>query len=98
MSMHYVVSIHQNRLKFTEYKSYTNLKIEIQIRSILQHGWAEIEHDLGYKGAKGIPDEFKRDFNRISALLETADNEFDRLRFNKTENFKIMLKYFINKF
>ncbi|MBU1217546.1 (p)ppGpp synthetase [bacterium] len=80
MSMHYVVSMLKNRLKFTEYKPYKDLKIEIQIRSILQHGWAEIEHDLGYKGAKGIPSEFKRDFNRISALLETADKEFDRLR------------------
>lgn len=54
MSMHYVVSILKSRLKFTEYKPYKDLKIEIQIRSILQHGWAEIEHDLGYKGAKGI--------------------------------------------
>lgn len=80
MSMHYVVSISNTRLELAEYKLYKELKFEIQIRSVLQHGWAEIEHDLGYKEAKGIPAEFKRDFNRISALLETADNEFDRLR------------------
>lgn len=80
MSMHYVVSISSNRAKLAEYKNLKSLRFEIQIRSILQHGWAEIEHDLGYKGAKGIPSEFKRDFNRIAALLETADNEFNRLR------------------
>lgn len=80
MSLHYVASISNNRLKLAEYKPYKGLKFEIQIRSILQHGWAEIEHDLGYKGAKGIPSGFKRDFNRIAALLETADNEFHRLR------------------
>jgi ppGpp synthetase/RelA/SpoT-type nucleotidyltranferase len=80
MSMHYVVSISSPRAKLAEYKKLKDLKFEIQIRSILQHGWAEIEHDLGYKGAKGIPSEFKRDFNRIAALLETADNEFNRLR------------------
>ena len=80
MSMHYVVSFSNTRLKLAEFKPYKGLKFEIQIRSILQHGWAEIEHDLGYKGAKGIPAEFKRDFNRIAALLETADKEFDRLR------------------
>ena len=80
MSMHYVVSIAENRSKLAEYKQFKGLKLEIQIRSILQHGWAEIEHDLGYKGAKGIPSEFKRDFNRVAALLETSDKEFDRLK------------------
>lgn len=80
LSMHYVVSISESRLKLAEYKNFKKLKIEIQIRSILQHWWAEIEHDLGYKWAKWIPAEFKRDFSRIAALLETADNEFNRLR------------------
>jgi len=63
-----------------EYKRYKDLKVEIQIRSILQHAWAEIEHDLGYKGEVSIPDKYKRAFNRLSALLETADIEFDRLK------------------
>lgn len=80
MSMHYVVSISDDRLKLSEYKAFKDLKLEIQIRSILQHGWAEIEHDLGYKGSKGIPSEFKRDFNRVAALLETSDKEFNRLK------------------
>lgn len=80
MSLHYVLSLPDKRTDLIEYSQFKNLKLEIQIRSVLQHGWAEIEHDLGYKGSKGIPSEFKRDFNRISALLETADKEFDRLR------------------
>lgn len=54
--------------------------MRIQIRSILQHAWAEIEHDLGYKGKYAIPDQYKRNFNRLAALLETADLEFDRLK------------------
>jgi uncharacterized protein YeeX (DUF496 family) len=56
------------------------LKFEVQIRSILQHSWAEIEHDIGYKGKFSIPDIAKRRFSRIAALLETADLEFVRLR------------------
>ena len=79
-SLHMVVSLNGSRSALTEYESYKNLKCEIQIRSILQHAWAEIEHDLGYKGKSAIPTSYARTFNRISALLETADNEFDRLK------------------
>jgi putative GTP pyrophosphokinase len=79
-SLHYVVSFSEDRLKLTEYSSYHNIQFEIQIRSILQHSWAEIEHDLGYKGEFEIPDVAKRTFYRLSALLEIADIEFVRLK------------------
>jgi putative GTP pyrophosphokinase len=79
-SLHIVVALNKSRAALTEYESYKDLKCEIQIRSILQHAWAEIEHDLGYKGKSAIPTSYARTFNRISALLETADNEFDRLK------------------
>ena len=79
-SLHLVVSINDTRADLPEYSVCKEIKCEIQIRSILQHAWAEIEHDLGYKGKSQIPDQYKRDFNRLSALLETADKEFDRLK------------------
>lgn len=81
-SLHYVISLSDTRLALTEYKKFKGLKAEIQIRSILQHAWAEMEHDLGYKNAEGVPAIVKRDFSRISALLETADIEFINLRSN----------------
>ncbi|WP_308744825.1 hypothetical protein [uncultured Bacteroides sp.] len=79
-SLHYVASFNEERCKLTEFKSLKDIKFEIQIRSILQHAWAEIEHDLGYKSTVSVPDNFIRSFNRLSALLETADIEFDRLK------------------
>ncbi|MDN3583387.1 hypothetical protein [Mucilaginibacter flavus] len=79
-SLHIVVSLNESRLRLKEYKRYKGLKCEIQVRSILQHAWAEIEHDLGYKGEVSIPEPYKRSFNRLSALLETADIEFVRLK------------------
>ncbi|GGD72753.1 hypothetical protein GCM10011514_41050 [Emticicia aquatilis] len=79
-SLHYVLGIKKERLQLTEYKAYENFKFEIQIRSILQHSWAEIEHDLGYKGAVEIPNTAKRTFYRVAALLEQADIEFVKLR------------------
>ncbi|MCH8011514.1 MAG: (p)ppGpp synthetase [Candidatus Marinimicrobia bacterium] len=84
-SLHLVASLDESRLNLTEYRRYKGLKFEIQIRSILQHAWAEIEHDLGYKGRSSIPDSSVRSFNRMAALLESADIEFDRLKTELTK-------------
>jgi ppGpp synthetase/RelA/SpoT-type nucleotidyltranferase len=53
---------------------------EIQIRTILQHAWAEIEHDLGYKYPEAVPQPVRRRFSRLAGLLEIADAEFVELR------------------
>lgn len=79
-SLHFVFSLRPERLKLTEYKKFAGMKAEVQIRSILQHSWAEIEHDLGYKGESEIPETAKRTFYRVAALLEQADIEFVKLR------------------
>jgi ppGpp synthetase/RelA/SpoT-type nucleotidyltranferase len=79
-SLHFVLSLKNDRLKLSEYKNYKDLKAEVQIRSILQHSWAEIEHDLGYKGEIEIPETAKRTFYRVAALLEQADIEFVKLK------------------
>ncbi|MDQ6769617.1 MAG: hypothetical protein M3Z54_06485 [Gemmatimonadota bacterium] len=79
-SLHYVASISPERLRLVEYSRFSSTKFEIQIRSILQHAWAEIEHDLGYKSAAGVPREIRRRFSRISGLLELADDEFAAIR------------------
>lgn len=76
LSLHYVVSLNEERANLTEYKKYKECKCEIQIRSILQHAWAEIEHDLGYKSKLEIPSQIRRRFTRIAGLLEVADSEF----------------------
>jgi len=83
-SLHYIVKCKENRCALLEWKKFKNIKFEIQIRSILQHAWAEIEHDIGYKGPSEIPQQEKRNFSRIAALLETADKEFVRLKMNLT--------------
>jgi hypothetical protein len=79
-----------------KYSKYENLQLEVQIRSILQHGWAEIEHDLGYKGSFNLPSKAKRTFHRVAALLESADLEFLRLR-KTIENYSEEVKGKVNK-
>lgn len=55
-------------------------RFEIQIRTVLQHAWAEIEHDLGYKASEEIPPSMRRRFSQVAGLLEVADREFVSLR------------------
>ena len=61
-------------------ESYTACRFEIQIKTVLQHVWAEIEHDLGYKSEFGIPDERRRRLSMSASLMELADREFLGIR------------------
>lgn len=75
-SVHYVAKFDRARSRVPEYAVYKNLPFEIQIRSILQHAWAEIEHDRNYKFTGKLPTELERRFYLISGMLECADREF----------------------
>lgn len=54
----------------------------IQVRTALQHAWAEFEHDIRYKGT--VPEEqvpeLDRRFTLAAGLLELADREFSEIR------------------
>lgn len=80
LSLHYIASLSFEREHLAEYRRFGGLKIEIQIRSILQHAWAEIEHDLGYKTYLSVPQPTRRRFSRLAGLLELADQEFMGIR------------------
>lgn len=61
-------------------------KFEIQICSTLQHTWASINHDLGYKSEFGIPKNVTRELSRVAGLLEIADDRFIEIR-NAIQNY-----------
>lgn len=77
LSLHYICSLPDNG----EYpKELCDIRFEIQIRTVLQHAWAAINHDIGYKSEFGVPRAVTRQFSRIAGLLELADEEFMRTR------------------
>lgn len=80
ISLHYVVTLPSSRAALAEYRRFAAVKAEIQVRSVLQHAWAEIYHDLGYKSREGIPRDYERRFARIASMLEVADQQFVDLR------------------
>lgn len=84
-SVHYVVSLNEARRSLPECRAYAGMKCEIQIRTVLQHAWAEIEHDLGYKSEIAVPRDIRRNFSRLAGLLEVADKEFQEIRDLLTE-------------
>ena len=52
--------------------------MEIQLRTVLQHAWAEFEHDIRYKNLSGTANpEIHRAFTLAAGLIELADQQFD---------------------
>jgi putative GTP pyrophosphokinase len=79
-STHFIVRIKKGWLQAPNYRGLENLKAEIQVRTVLMHAWAEIQHKLAYKKDAHIPKQFKRQFSLLSAMLEGADNQFEELK------------------
>lgn len=71
-SLHYICRLREGEL--------SNIAFEIQMRTILQHAWSAMEHDIGYKASVQLPPEFLRQFSRLAGMLELADDEFSRIR------------------
>ena len=70
LSLHYICALPEEDGEFGD------LWFEIQIMTILQHTWAMIEHDLGYKSEIEIPRDIRRSFSKAASLLETTDDIF----------------------
>jgi putative GTP pyrophosphokinase len=79
-SIHYLVRIKSERTRLAEYGRFSGSIVEIQVRTILQHAWAEIEHDIQYKSSKAIPKEIRRRFMALAGMLEIADREFQAIQ------------------
>jgi len=56
------------------------LKAEIQVRTVLEHAWADMAHSMSYKGAFKIPDKWERELAGLAAILEGADGSFTRIQ------------------
>lgn len=55
------------------------LEAEIQVRTLLEHTWADFTHNTSYKGAFNIPEKWERELARIAATLEDLDDAYSRI-------------------
>ncbi len=79
-SCHYVVTLKDTWLEHPLCRGLGGLKVEIQIRTMLMHTWSAISHKLLYKRETDVPPQFLRALNRLSALIELADEQFDAIK------------------
>jgi predicted RNase H-like nuclease/ppGpp synthetase/RelA/SpoT-type nucleotidyltranferase len=81
-SRHLLVGLDPAGAVQPDYDLLPGRQAQVQIRTVLQHAWAEFEHDIRYKGT--IPaehvSEFDRRFTLAAGLLELADREFSAIR------------------
>ena len=81
-SRHLLVEVEPGSSLAEEHPGLVGQAASVQIRTVLQHAWAEFEHDIRYKGK--IPEEHVPDLDRrftlAAGLLELADREFSAIR------------------
>lgn len=54
----------------------TPMKAEIQVRTLLEHAWADFGHDRVYKSEFAVPAKWQRELAGLAAMLEKADEAF----------------------
>lgn len=79
-STNYIVHVGKKTFDTTKLSHrFKGLYFEVQVKTLLDFAWQEIEHDRVYKTSTQFPPEshITRKFNLIAGLLEVADERFD---------------------
>jgi len=88
-SIHCIIDLSAELLNQQEFEGCTGMSAEVQIRTLAQHCWAAASHKLHYKTDESVALSIKRPLDRVAALLEIIDSEFERLLETRDEYRKV---------
>lgn len=81
-SVHYIVKLRAGGIPGFDMeipKEVLSKPAEIQIRTVVEHAYADFAHDITYKGAFRLPSSWERELAGVAAALEEADQTFARI-------------------
>lgn len=77
---HYRVQMREEQLDARQ-KKYAQVRLEIQVASVLMHAWSEVEHDLIYKPLKGaLSEEELSILDELNGLVLSGEIALERLQ------------------
>jgi len=87
-SIHLILGIKNEWTKIPDWENHLDKKIEVQVRTLSEHIWAETSHTLFYKREENIPNIINRDLSKLSALLEIVDDNLQSIKHKVEKHFK----------